>query len=519
MKATGQIFLSYAREDAEKVENLYQKLSDAGFKPWMDKKDIVPGESWKSSIQGAIQRSDFFLVCLSANSVSKRGFIRKEIEYALDIWQEELDRDIYLIPVRLEDCEVPESLRDFQWANLFEEYGWARLVEAIKVGMERRHIKTLADLMRQRKTAGEPPYVLFLGAGASLASGAPTTSEIVDDIVRTLGDRSPETMSAGEKVDAFYTILDGLSDAERYTVLRKYLSRAAPSAGYQHLAALVKAGYFDTLFTTSFDTFLEDSLADAGLRTRRDFVVVIVGRDSEQLIQAAVGRLGREGPQIKIIKLHGDLSSRVFALTSSEVLEFSEQTRSLLKDYLSRDVVIVGYTMRDEDINRCVSKRGGTLWYVNPSSPSADDFMHRILSVREGGVITGEYGSFDKFFGELADSLLYRPEEVAFTREVAIADDLVTSGSVIVTGDVSGTVWIGKPSRIVERRPRDERLERIDSLTRQLEVLRSNLNRLETQAAMYGTSPPLHLMNQIEEIEMEIERLATEIEQLKRETR
>jgi hypothetical protein len=138
VEATAQIFLSYAREDEEKAEELYQKLSDTGFKPWMAKKDILPGERWESRIPQAIRRSDFFLACLSANSVSKRGWIQKEIKDALDIWQEKLDSDIYLIPVRLEDCEVPESLCDFQWVNLFEEDGWARLVKAIQVGMERR---------------------------------------------------------------------------------------------------------------------------------------------------------------------------------------------------------------------------------------------------------------------------------------------------------------------------------------------------------------------------------------------
>jgi serine/threonine protein kinase len=138
VKATAQIFLSYAREDREKVEKLYQDLSDAGFKPWMDKKDILPGEDWKFCIQKAIQRSDFFLVCLSANSVSRRGFLQKEIRDALDIWQEKLESDIYLIPARLEDCEVPESLRRFQWVNLFEEDGWTRLVEAIQEGMKRQ---------------------------------------------------------------------------------------------------------------------------------------------------------------------------------------------------------------------------------------------------------------------------------------------------------------------------------------------------------------------------------------------
>jgi tetratricopeptide (TPR) repeat protein len=112
-------------------------LSDAGFKPWMDKKDILPGEDWESCIQRVIRRSDFFLVCLSINSVSRRGFLQKEIKYALDIWQEKLESDIYLIPARLEDCEVPESLRRFQWVNLFEGDGWTWLVEAIQEGMKR----------------------------------------------------------------------------------------------------------------------------------------------------------------------------------------------------------------------------------------------------------------------------------------------------------------------------------------------------------------------------------------------
>jgi hypothetical protein len=138
-----QIFLCYAREDEEKVENLYQKLSDVGFKPWMAKKDILPGEMWKLSIQEAMRLSDFIVVCLSAISVNKRSFVQREIKDALDIWREKLESDIYLIPVRLEDCEVPENLRGFHWVNLFEEDGWTRLVKAIQVGMERR-TETLA---------------------------------------------------------------------------------------------------------------------------------------------------------------------------------------------------------------------------------------------------------------------------------------------------------------------------------------------------------------------------------------
>ncbi len=58
--AKAQIFLSYVREDEEKVRNLYQKLSDAGFKPWMDIHDVLPGEDFRIAIQNAIRNSHIF---------------------------------------------------------------------------------------------------------------------------------------------------------------------------------------------------------------------------------------------------------------------------------------------------------------------------------------------------------------------------------------------------------------------------------------------------------------------------
>jgi len=175
-----QIFLSYAREDEKKVKKLYQKLSKAGFKPWMDKKDILPGEDWQSTIQKAIGHSNFFLVCLSDHSADhQRGWRQREIRQALDIWQEKLDSDIYLIPVRLDDCEVPESLRKFQWVDLCEADGWTRLVEAIREGMKRQGrvdeptVKKPSPLVIKLKVAA-----LIIGVVIAIAVG-PTMWKIV----------------------------------------------------------------------------------------------------------------------------------------------------------------------------------------------------------------------------------------------------------------------------------------------------------------------------------------------------
>jgi hypothetical protein len=132
------IFLSYTRADEAQVTAIYHRLTAAGFTPWMDTRDLLPGEMWEQSIPRIIRQADFVLVCLSKNAVNKRGFLQREIKQALDQWQEKLEHDIYLIPVLLESCEVPDALRRFHWADLADAAGWGRLVEALHAGLARK---------------------------------------------------------------------------------------------------------------------------------------------------------------------------------------------------------------------------------------------------------------------------------------------------------------------------------------------------------------------------------------------
>ena len=138
-KMTTKIFLSYARADSAQVEQLYQKLAQAGHKPWMDTHDILPGEQWQQAIKKAVRKADFFIACLSNNSVNRRGMIQKEIKEALDVWEGQTSSDIYLIPLRLEVCPMPEELERFQWVDIFASDGWDKLIKAIEAGIERRN--------------------------------------------------------------------------------------------------------------------------------------------------------------------------------------------------------------------------------------------------------------------------------------------------------------------------------------------------------------------------------------------
>jgi tetratricopeptide (TPR) repeat protein len=267
----------------------------------------------------------------------------------------------------------------------------------ISPGFVRLH--SLATLIRRRRELREAPYVLVLGAGASLASGASATAKLIDSVVLEQKGLQPGTASWEEKLAAFYAALESLGSEERYLVLRQHLSGAAPSSGYAHLAALAKAGYFDLILSTNFDLFLETALMDAGLRTS-DFFVLINGQDGEDQIVRA---LRFPAPRIKIFKLHGDLNARAFAFTPSEVFQFTDRIQNALTQILSGDIVVVGHSLRDVDLNRCIRSDSGALWYANPSAPSPADFVGQAIVARGTAdhVISGELARFDEFFAWL----------------------------------------------------------------------------------------------------------------------
>jgi hypothetical protein len=77
--------------------------------------------------------------------------LQREIRQALDIWQEKLEDDIYVIPARLEECNVHGDLENFQWVDLYEDDGWGRLLQAIQKGVDQEQSKgNVADNPERR---------------------------------------------------------------------------------------------------------------------------------------------------------------------------------------------------------------------------------------------------------------------------------------------------------------------------------------------------------------------------------
>jgi len=117
------VFISYAKEDRNAAIKLYEELKKAGLKPWLDQKDLLPGQNWKRRIELAIKNSNFFIALLSNNSVSKKGYVQKELKKAMEILEEYPYGEGFLIPIRLDECSPEdEKLENLHWVDLFEDY-------------------------------------------------------------------------------------------------------------------------------------------------------------------------------------------------------------------------------------------------------------------------------------------------------------------------------------------------------------------------------------------------------------
>jgi hypothetical protein len=75
-----RVFISYAREDSEAANRLYNDLKMRGLDPWLDTQSLLAGQNWKRSIKEALRTSRYFIPLLSSNSVEKIGYVQKELK-------------------------------------------------------------------------------------------------------------------------------------------------------------------------------------------------------------------------------------------------------------------------------------------------------------------------------------------------------------------------------------------------------------------------------------------------------
>ena len=255
------------------------------------------------------------------------------------------------------------------------------------------NLARLANFISQRRATSKKTYTVLLGAGASIESGGSSWLTLCRKALADLGIHTPDNT---DPIDYLTNKIlpEHPESVERFLAIAPQLENLKPSLGLRHLAQLVADGYIDTIVTTNFDPLVEVALAP--FFNSSELKVLVRGEVPDDRIARYITN---DVSRIKIIKLHGDLLSRILFVRGSETRSFSSDLQQSLRNLFDDGLIIVGQQLQDRDlINTLAQTARGPIYYVNPELPQQGSFAASLLAEPRSVAISGEEGKTDVFF-------------------------------------------------------------------------------------------------------------------------
>lgn len=134
-----KVFVSHASEDKERfVIEFAAKLRAKGIDAWLDKWEILPGDSLVDKIfEEGLKNARAVIVVLSKNSVLK-PWVKEELNSAVI---KRINGVSKLIPVMIEECAVPEALSSIVWERITDLKNYDAELERIVMSIYNRQDK------------------------------------------------------------------------------------------------------------------------------------------------------------------------------------------------------------------------------------------------------------------------------------------------------------------------------------------------------------------------------------------
>jgi len=273
---------------------------------------------------------------------------------------------------------------------------------------------------------GKKKYVLFCGAGVSKDAGIPTGWDILLETLRHI--RAQEDGKSKEYTDkemeAYYEknfkdstyseIIESLfpSREEQREFLEKLFENKAPGRAHKLIAEWVKAGLIRFIITTNFDSSIEHSLDDAGLRGKYSVIT-----DGAQVLRSKPWNLVEN---CRIYKVHGTIEQGVIKNTKKDLEKLDADLEKDLLDLIERHGVIVlgyagnkddkavmdcfhrrrfkGYTLYwtvydnqiNDNVKELVERQDGRFIHIQSASDFLEEVLNRVEIARRGTEQTSE---------------------------------------------------------------------------------------------------------------------------------
>lgn len=187
-----KIFLAHAKEDEKPTNLIYEKLKDNGYTPWMDIKDIPAGVNWDYEIQKNFSNANIIIIILSNVSSNKNGYIRREMNDAIDKLKYYKPDDIFVIPLLIDNSPVPTFISSkIQYIDYKRDDGWELLEKSLQLAAMQQNLEinkgvTYGDFVftneiykeKYNKTPGHEIEIVY---PKIFSQKAPKSSKLISD--------------------------------------------------------------------------------------------------------------------------------------------------------------------------------------------------------------------------------------------------------------------------------------------------------------------------------------------------
>ena len=256
--------------------------------------------------------------------------------------------------------------------------------------------RTREDLAETLEQLGKGKCVLFIGAGCSFSSGIPTARGFIDIFEKQM----PRAYARAAAPKSYMDCMEALHDAERRSLIRRYVQNKPVNVAHLAIAALMKEGWVDRVVTTNFDSLLVKACALMGV----DPAVFDVA-------SMATKEFDPGGIQMPaIFYLHGQSFGFTLLNTKKECTrpEIQETLKKLFEDVVkNRAMVVAGYSGEDPSSQFLlqIPRFGyGLYWVTYGKETPANDVRDNLLGQDKDAHVIEDQDA-DEFFVELATDL------------------------------------------------------------------------------------------------------------------
>lgn len=128
-----RIFLNYAEGDLKDAREIRDRfLEYQGVSVWFDKDDLLPGQDREYEIRKVIKSVEIVATLLSVQALSTSSPYHARLKRALEIADQQPEGTIFIIALKLEPCDVPESLERWQPVNMYEQDAYEKVFRSIR---------------------------------------------------------------------------------------------------------------------------------------------------------------------------------------------------------------------------------------------------------------------------------------------------------------------------------------------------------------------------------------------------